>query len=453
GLVEGKGSGALVPLVSRGELVGALLVGGKRSGLGYAEGDVRFLDTIASNVAIAIDNARLYQEAKGSYLSLRQAQQAMIQSERLRALGEAAAGVAHDFSNALTTILTRAQLAQEDSKDQRVKHALSQIEQAALDATNMVRRLRMVSQQPKTERATAVALDEAVKSVMALVEPRLRELQQTGRAPIEIVFRLESGAWVEASAADLREVATNIILNALDAMPAGGRLEVSSHIQDGWVEVRFADSGVGISPEIQPRIFEPFFTTKAGTGTGLGLPICQRLVSELGGTITVSSVPSKGSTFVVRLPVCTGTMAPQSEGTPGAAAKKGTVLLIDDDPDTLQSLREIVVRLGYAAHTASDGAEALRLLEQRGYDAVLADFGMGKISGFEVAEQLRKMHPGTPLALVTGWNLPLSRAELDELEIQMIVPKPFQVQEIAEVLEMMWQNSGAGQNASKKPTK
>lgn len=255
-----------------------------------------------------------------------------------------------------------------------------------------------------------------------------------------MVLELETTRLVAANASNLREVFTNLIFNAVNAMPSGGRLTIESREVNGALEISFQDTGVGMDAEVQRHLFEPFFTTKKGKGTGLGLAISQKIISDYGGGITVSSAPHQGSKFVIRLPVTDQLPQAVEPATTTSQVGQVDVLAVDDDPGSLESLKEILSRAGCTVYAATSGTEALHRLTERGYAAIFTDLGMGDVGGFAVAEEAKKRFPNVPVVIVTGWGLSAeevrNRSNVDE-----IIYKPFRKSEI-EALVSRLLNSG-----------
>jgi len=195
------------------------------------------------------------------------------QAEKLRALGEMAGGVAHDFNNILSVVLGRAQLALADVKDEKARRSIQIIEQTALDAAVMVRRLREVAVVRGERSFDEIDLNQLIEGAMQMVESRRLELEETAGVTIEIHTKCNEVSPAAGDAAELREALVNILFNAMDAMPEGGNITMESRQEDGSVVLSVCDTGMGIPEEIREKLFDPFFTTKASKGSGLGLSV------------------------------------------------------------------------------------------------------------------------------------------------------------------------------------
>jgi signal transduction histidine kinase len=233
-------------------------------------------------------------------------EEALRQSEKMRALGEMAGGVAHDFNNILAIVLGRAQLALDYVEDEKARKSIQVIEQTALDATRITKRLREVAGVYGGSDFEQLSLNQLAESAIQMVECRRMELKKTAGVAIEIGTELNETAPVKGDAAELREALVNIIFNAMDAMPEGGTITVKSGQENGSAILSVTDTGIGIPDEIREKVFEPFFTTKASKGTGLGLSVTYSIITHHGGNIEVESAPGKGATFYIRLPASNG---------------------------------------------------------------------------------------------------------------------------------------------------
>jgi PAS domain S-box-containing protein len=238
----------------------------------------------------------------------RQLREQVLQSEKLRMVGEMAAGIAHNFNNVLATILTRAQLLGLQGTDEdALRRGLKLIAQAATDGASIVRRLQQLARGAGTSEVTSLDLNAVVQEVVDTTQPLWHDLASREGRPVELRLELMPLPQIVGRAAEVREVLTNLLLNALEAMPQGGQLTLRSWAEDQEVCVEVADTGVGMTPEVQRRLFDPFFTTKGARGTGLGLSVSQALIKGHHGTLTAHSEPGRGATFVIRLPVSPAT--------------------------------------------------------------------------------------------------------------------------------------------------
>ena len=364
----------------------------------------------------------------------------LVRTERLRALGEMASGVAHDFNNILGAILGRAQLLHRGVQGDEIRRGLEAIEKAALDGANTVRRLQHFTRRRREEEFFPVDFNQAIKDTLAITEARWKDETNLAGATIEVATDFGNISPVMGNISEIREVLTNIIFNAVEAMPKGGRLTFKTEEGEGWVRASVSDTGIGMSDEVRARIFDPFFTTKGVKGTGLGLSVSYGIIKAHRGDINVNSHLGQGTTMVIRLPIPSKLRpAPKSKATP--SGKLGHVLIVDDDGVVRELLSDILRAEGHTVVLASGGREGLRLFRQGPFDLVLTDLGMPEFSGWEVAAAIKAIAPKTPVALVTGWGITLDRAKLKEAGIDLVLNKPFQYLDVmtlvAEGMELL----------------
>jgi PAS domain S-box-containing protein len=237
----------------------------------------------------------------------RQLREQVLQAEKLRIVGEMAAGIAHNFNNVLTTILTRAQiLALQGTDSTALQRGLNLIAQAASDGATIVRRLQQLARGSGTSEMAALDLNTVVQEVVETTQPVWHDHARREGRPVEVRLELMPLRQIVGRAAELREVLTNLLLNAVEAMPQGGQLTLRSWTEGREVCVAVSDTGVGMTPEVQRRLFDPFFTTKGVRGTGLGLSVSQALIKAHHGTLTAHGEAGRGTTFIIRLPVASG---------------------------------------------------------------------------------------------------------------------------------------------------
>jgi signal transduction histidine kinase len=294
---QGVGAAVAVPIMQDKDPVGALW-------LGYAEAeplspqDLGVLSSIGMHVAIATKNAQLFAARNKALEDLRAAQDKLVQSEKLNAIGSIAHGVAHDFNNMLGSILGRVGLLKNQLRDPALLKHAEVIEKAAIDGAETVRRIQEIGRQDKIDDFIAVDLDQIATDVVELTQPKWQKA-------ISVEVDSAPGAWVAGNPHQLREVLVNLVHNAVDAMPDGGKIKLVVRPRDGRCEVAVQDTGSGMPPEIMTRIFDPYFTTKGERGTGLGLSVSQSIIRRHGGEISVMSQqsgPGRGTTFIVALP-------------------------------------------------------------------------------------------------------------------------------------------------------
>ncbi len=331
----------------------------------------------------------------------------MHQSERLTALGQMAGGIAHDFNNLLQAILGYAQLmARSPGNADVVRRGLDVIEKAANGGAETVRRIQKFARLRPDEPFVTMDLNQVVRDSLAITRPRWEEKKVKGGVPLQLELELGPVPVVMGRPAELNEVITNLVLNAIDAMPKGGTLRIRTRLGDHrHAVITVADTGMGMSEEVRKKVFDPFFTTKGEEGTGLGLSVSHSIVERHGGDLKVDSRPGEGTTFSITLPIG---MNPSGESPPGgepSVERKGRILLVDNDPQVLSILGEMLKDAGHHVLPVPSGPEALRVFVPSGFDLVITNVGMPEMSGWDVAEQLRARDANVPVIFITGWGL------------------------------------------------
>jgi len=358
----------------------------------------------------------------------------MHQSEKLTALGQVAGGIAHDFNNLLQAILGYSQLMTKNMGNADVvRRGLSVIETAALGGAETVRRIQKFARLRPDEPFVSAELNKVIQDAVAITRPRWEERVAKGRVPLRLDLRLTPLPDVMGRPSELNEVVTNLILNAIDAMPQGGTLGIYTRPEgDEHVVLTVADTGVGMPEHVRKRIFDPFFTTKGEGGTGLGLSVSYSIIQRHGGEIRVESEPGRGTTFTVVLPVGTadGVQAPAGpEAVVGA--RSGRILLVDNELPVMTILGEMLTEAGHHVLPVASGAEAMRVFVPGGFDLVMTNLGMTGMTGWDVAERVRAGDPHVPVVFITGWGLQAEdRERCRKLGVIKVLFKPVRPAEL-----------------------
>jgi len=375
-------------------------------------------------------------ELERAYEELKTAHERMVQTEKLRAMGEMASGIAHDFNNMLAVILGRTELVMDDVKDDKVKKGIQIIEQAALDAAKTVKRLQDSTRIRVEHAFEPLDVNQVVKDVLKMVESRVTELKQTKGIVIKVEQEPGKVGQVSGDSAELREALLNILFNAMDAMTTGGKLTVKSEQDEDWVQISITDTGIGIPENMKNRIFEPFFTTKASKGSGLGLSVTYGIIARHGGMIKFDSAVGKGTTFYIRLPLAVEAAKRETKKGKTAAAKVANILAVDDEPEVLKALGLNLEYFGHWVKGFTSGAEAIKAFKDGNYDLVITDLGMPEVSGWDVTRAIKEIKPDMPVLLITGWAIDLD--EEQKKIIDGIIAKPFSRDSISSAIAQVF---------------
>jgi two-component system cell cycle sensor histidine kinase/response regulator CckA len=317
---------------------------------------------------------------------------------------------------------------------EEVEKGLQIIQEAALDSADTVRRIQEFTGVAKQREFTKLKVNGIVRDAVNMTEPRWKDQAQRDGIRINVSMALNSRQFIEGNASDLREALTNMIFNAVDAMPDGGMLSFETYDEGNDVCVSISDTGIGIPSEAIGSIFEPFFTGKGVGHTGLGLSVVYGIINRHGGRIDVSSMLGKGATFIIRLPALMKMMQGEKAVGVPSVYEKANVLIIDDEETIRELLTNILVRFNHSVTAAPDGIAGIEAFQTGNYDIVFTDLGMPGISGWEVAQRIKAIDPHVTVILVTGWGVELDENELEERKIHSVISKPFQIKQILEVV-------------------
>ena len=372
------------------------------------------------------------------------------QMEKLSALGELASGVAHDFNNTLSGILGRAQLLQRTDDPEKISRGLEIIIKTAEDGAKTVKRIQDFARQRRDHNFELVSIDQILMDASEITRPRWKNCAEASNIHITLQLHIESNAMVMGDDSELREVLVNMVFNAIDAMPEGGKLSLMTRVAGDSVIIKVVDTGVGMYPEVRSKIFDPFFTTKGKAGLGLGLAVSFGIIRRHGGNIEVESQYGKGTEFCITLPVArmgqksvpqveqVETVAPAvthiTPPAPAAERPRTRMLVVDDEDFVRELLSEILEGEHCDVYVAESGGEALSMFREMEFDAVFTDVGMPGMSGWELAREIKQINASIPIAVITGWGEAVGSHEQKAAGVDWIVAKPFTADRIAELV-------------------
>ncbi|PYM90077.1 MAG: hypothetical protein DME04_24095 [Candidatus Rokuibacteriota bacterium] len=438
-------SSLVVPLLVDHRVAGAFYLVWWTRRRTFDRAAMTLVEAIGQQVGKFIENARLYEE-------LEKNQQRQAHAERLRALGEMAAGVAHDFNNMLAIILGRAELLSATTDSPDTRRALRSITTAAQDGARTVKRIQEFTRRKPPRPLERVDLGVVVRDVLEMTRARWEDQAHARGIGYEVRVEGAPVPPVIGDAADLREALTNLVFNALDAMAAGGHLTVRLAEDGERVRCEVTDTGAGMTPDVRERVFEPFFSTKLEKGSGLGLSVVYGIIKRLGGDILVESTPGIGTTFTLWLPIAFDGPDPATRDrhavTPVQAAR---VLVVDDEAAVREVIGDILMSDGHSVVYCPDGASALRALEADPFDAVFTDLGMPGLSGWDVARAVKRRRPGTPVSLITGWGDSVDATDAAHRGVDVLLSKPFSSADIREGLERCLASNGQRPSGATSP--
>lgn len=354
------------------------------------------------------------------------------QLKKLAALGRISSGVAHDFNNVLTGVLGRVQLMKRQINDAYILSSLDMVEKAALDGAAKVRRMQEFSRSKKIGVTENIDLKQLILDVVDLTRPKWKDATVLKGIIIEPILELTDSLYILGDPSDLRNAFTNIIFNAVDAMPEGGVITISTERNNDNALFKFKDNGIGMTEETVEKIFDPFFTTKGTKGTGLGMSEVYGVIKRHGGQINANSKVGQGTTITIIFPAvkkAEDKLKPEKH----LESAPSRILVIDDEEYILDMMSEILSEFGHKVATFSSPSKALEDFQKSNYNIVITDFGMPEMSGLEVANRIKKINKLTQVILLSGWSVNKDEKEIEDV-IDLILHKPFSMEEIKYVI-------------------
>jgi signal transduction histidine kinase/ActR/RegA family two-component response regulator len=442
----------IAPLLVESKVFG-VLISARRKASSFSSGECEFLKQLCEHVALAAHQAQLHAALQQAYDDLRLSQQTVLQQERLSALGQMASGIAHDINNALSPVAlyTESLLENEPNLSARARDYLVTIQRAVEDVGATVTRLREFYRQREPQLTLApVELNRLVQHVIDLTRARWSDMQLQQGIVVQMQTDLAPNPpTIMGAENEIREALTNLVFNAVDAMPNGGTLTLRTRVAESpgergdaptrLVVVEVSDTGVGMDEETRRRCLEPFFTTKGERGTGLGLAMVYGVVQRHSAEIEILSAPGKGTTVRLSFAVPSAIAAAPSRAVPYPVPSRLRLLIVDDDPMLIKSLRDTLEADGHQVTPAGNGQEGIatfRSALEKGepFDVVITDLGMPYVDGRKVASAVKSMSATTPVILLTGWGQRLLAEGTVPPDVDRVLSKPPKLREIREAL-------------------
>ena len=450
----------MAPLLAENTVFG-VLIAARRESQAFGSEECEFLRQLSEHVALAAHQSRLYNNLQQAYDDLRQSQHTLLQQERLRALGQMASGVAHDINNAISPVAlyTESLLEQEQNISERGRKYLVTIRRAIEDVAQTVTRMREFYR-PHEPQLTVAHLDlnQLVGQVLDLTRVRWRDEPQQRGLVIHVHADLASDLpHIEGADSEIRDAMTNLVFNAIDAMPAGGTLTLRTSTAEstepnedgpaGVVRLEVSDTGIGMDAETRRRCLEPFFTTKGERGTGLGLAMIYGMAQRHRARMNIDSEPGKGTTIVLEFPVAASEKSPTVCVQALRIVEPARLLLVDDDPLIIESLSNTLSGDGHVI-VAADGGQAgidkfaASMTEGEPFSAVITDLGMPYVDGRRVAAAIKAASPSTPVIMLTGWGQRLLDDNEMPGDVDRVLNKPPTLAELRRAIAELVRTGG-----------
>jgi signal transduction histidine kinase/ActR/RegA family two-component response regulator len=418
---------------------------------------LEYLVSMCSQIAVAAARIRFTEHRRLAEREKHELETRLYRAQKLESLGLLAGGIAHDFANLLTVILTSTSLASARSQDPLVTDELNAITGAAERGALLTRQLLAISRTHPTS-VQAVDLGDRLRSLATLLHRILPErialeLSDDGEAPL-----------VEGDPSQLDQVLMNLCINARDAMPGGGVLRIRTErlpatpdapIGDNpgpWLSVSVTDSGSGMPPDVVERVFEPFFTTKSDrVGTGLGLAVVFSIVRQHGGSISCQSVVGQGTTFRLLLPLALERSARVTVPAFHPRGGTGRVLIADDDIDIRETVSRILDSAGYSTLAVADGNEACAAVRSEHFDLAFLDVVMPGPTCHDLVDRLRRIRPDLRILLSSGYAAETEVLRLAQDLCSGLLVKPFAFAELMRAIRDAMGEAGAPVRGPRAP--
>jgi len=430
-----------LPMVVGNDLEGILLVG--RLHAGFESGEIEFLRHTAAHLATAIRQRQLYAEVKDAYEALQSSLKSALQQERLRAMGQMASGIAHDINNSLgpITVYSSMLLEREVGLSPQGRRFIETIQASADDIEHTVGRMRQFYRKPEDNAAMQpVELNRICEQVIDLTRPRWKNIPEQKGIVIDIQTDFQADLPAIAGIdSELREALTNLVFNAVDAMPHGGVMRIATGCVNHHVFLEITDSGCGMDEATIARCLEPFFTTKQGQGTGLGLSMVHGILERHNGKLQIDSTSEKGTTIMLQFPILQDQQAPSRPAPLIQTVSDLHILCIDDEARIRVAMADILEADGHRVTLADDGRQGIAQFREsletgHPFDVVFTDLGMPHMDGRMVAAVIKRLKPDTPIILLTGWGKTMNTGQEIPEHIDRILSKPPDITEIRRTL-------------------
>jgi PAS domain S-box-containing protein len=442
------------PLLVESKVFGVLIAARQQSH-SFSSGECEFVRQVSEHVALAAHQVQLYGALQQAYDDLRQTQKAVMQQERLLALGQMASGIAHDINNAISPVAlyTESLLEREPGLSPRARSHLETIQRAIDDVAQTVARMREFYRQREPQ-STLVPVDmnALVRQIVDLTRARWSDMAQRRGIAIEMRTDLAPDLpTIMGADNEIREALTNLIFNAVDAMPNGGPLTLRTRVvQDEEarsqesstresVQLEVVDAGIGMDEETRRRCLEPFFTTKGERGTGLGLAMVYGAIQRHSANIEIESAVGQGTTIRLSFPIPAAPTAGAEISAGAGVVPPLRVLVVDDDPLVLESLRETLTADGHGVTTADGGQAGIdTFLAARAqgnpFPVVITDLGMPYVDGRRVSSAIKTAAPETIVLMLTGWGQRLVAEGDIPPHVDHVLSKPPKMRALREAL-------------------
>jgi len=408
-----------------------------KSGSGsFTTNDLELLSVFRLFARAMLKNAILVRNTRKAQRILEKTSMRMAAMETTAALADMTSGVAHEFNNIVGGVVGRLQLLKVKNEDESLNKELEKIESLLMDGARTVKRIQEYTTKVKYKTVKTVSIGNVIKTVLDLHQNKWRESADAKK--ITVTFSTSNDdTIIEGNVDDLETAINNLLENAVDYSPEGAVISISLADDDRFVKVLVADNGPGVLYKNRRKVFYPFFTTKISRMAGLGLSVVHAIVSRHGGKVTVHDNKPSGAVFEMAF-LKLGHFAEETDiSRIRERQEKLRILVVDDDREIREVLRDMLTIDGHFLTTCSDGFEALKSLSEGEYDLMITDLGMPGMSGLELAKSAHDDNPSLDIAMITGWGTQLSQEEISSSGIKSLLAKPFHINDIQALVRVV----------------
>lgn len=428
-----------VPIKKLDKTLGVINVTHKRSRQPFVQDDMVFLYSLAGQAAVAIEAAAHFEDLIEALKRLKETESQLVTSERRSAIGQMTAGFAHDFNDLLNGILSRAQLMldqlgpESDNDKWGLVRDLHVIEQLTLQGADLIRRVQEFTGVRRPTTDESVDLSQICREAVEMLRPLWQEEARPRGWNYQIRTSLAESATVQGNGFDLLQSVIQILSNAVEAMPGGGEISLSTATRDGRVTLSVEDRGEGMDEETRRRACEPFFSTR-GSGRGLGLSVVYGVVKRHGGSLKIESEPGSGSRMVLEFPISTSLGVTAEIQVQEQLSESARLLIAEDQVQVREVLVQMFSRTGFEVTAVDDGDRALDAMGEKEFDVLLTDLSMPGASGWDLSKRIRQKNGHIGIVVLSGWVVPEDDRRIRECGIDFVLTKPSSVDELRQTV-------------------
>ena len=400
------------------------------------------LNRFSNHIAIGLKNASLVEELQQAYQEVKDAQNQLVQNEKMKAIGQLASGMAHDFNNILSVIMGMTQflLKTETNEDSRKK--LNSIIKASTDGATIISRIQEFSRVKAASEWQSLDINEILNDVIALTYSSIKQKKEIDGIQISIETHFDPNLFVLGNQSELRTAFTNILFNSMDATVKSGIISITTWSDSDSVFISLEDNGIGMTEETKQKIFEPFFSTKGTKGNGLGMSQVYGIVKRHHGDIEVESELNKGTKITIKLipsfqnesqEEVAEKLNPEAEKTKLNAGKE--IMVVEDEPEIRNIMKSILQSQGYNPHCFESAESAIASFKPDAFNLLITDLGLSGLNGWELIRSIRKADRLIPILIVTGWGNEINQDKLKEHSVNALIAKPFKIDQILGTVE------------------